>query len=270
MNAWIAPAAAAALVGALWYLFTARGGAKPSGTSSLSWLRLVFLLGTAAAVWLWLVADQPMLSSAVMVATYGISSIGAARRRASHRLEEERHAAEAVGTASRSLRSGIPLSGMMHILAEESKGNARRAFREIVQRESLGEELTESIRKVLLTAPEPGLRAFGLALIVQLTAGGNIASTTDRLSLALIERDRVHRRARTIVAYSRMAALILAVLPIFAVTLLSRLVSGYSDFLFNTDEGHGVLATAAIMLTLGLLATQRLSRIEADGDGAAA
>jgi Flp pilus assembly protein TadB len=151
---------------------------------------------------------------------------------------------------------------MLQMLANEGRGQTGQALREVIQRESMGETLASAIRRVLLASPLASLRAFGLALTVQLSAGGNLAQTTDRLAMSLVERGRVRRRARTILAYSRAAASILAIAPLVAVPLLSSMIDGYSTILLDRPEGNLMLAAAAIMLITGLLSIQRISRIE--------
>ena len=184
------------------------------------------------------------------------------RRRRRLADQEEAFAVEAIGTASRALRAGIPVSGMLQMLADESRGQTRLAMREMMQREGMGEELASCIRSVLLASPLPALRAFGMALVVQLSAGGNLAETTDRLALSLVERSRVRRRARTIMAYSRNAANVLAITPLLAVPMLASLVDGYAGVLLDRPEGNVLLGASAFMLVMGLLMIQRMSRVD--------
>jgi tight adherence protein B len=193
----------------------------------------------------------------VLALTLGVTGLVRSRRRLRRSEEEERHAVEAIGSASRALRAGIPLSGMLQILADESRGETRVALREVMQRESMGEELASAIRHVLLQSPLASLRAFGLALIIQLSAGGNLADTTDRLALSLVERARVRRRARTITAANG-----LAIAPLVAIPILASSVEGYTRILLDQPAGNLLLAAAAVMLIAGLIAIQRLSRIE--------
>ena len=154
----------------------------------------------------WQISRNPSLAFTVFVVWYGANVIVRSRNQQKQTQREEQYAIEAIGGASRSLRAGIPMSGMLHILAVESRGETQAAFRQIVQRESMGEELVVAVRRVLLQSPMASLRAFGLALMIQVAAGGNLADTTDRLARSLIDLDRVRRRAKTIVAYSRAAA----------------------------------------------------------------
>jgi len=230
---------------------------------ALERLRLpLFMAGLAITCVLWFGAGKPLLAAAFFAAWQMALMVLRGQSRAADALLEERYAVEAIETASRALRAGIPLSGMLQILAQEARGEAGRSFREIAQRESLGEELGAAVRNVLVRSPIPALRAFGLSLAVQVSAGGNLAETTDRLATSLVERARVRRRARAIVAYSRTAASVLAVVPLIAVALLCSLLEGYAEALLENHSGNVMLALAMLMIVAGFAAIQRLGRIE--------
>ena len=151
---------------------------------------------------------------------------------------------------------------MLQILSVETRGQTQMAFRQIIQREAMGEELAIAIRRVLLQSPLSTLRAFGLALIIQISAGGNLADTTDRLARSLVDRTRVLRRSKAIVAYARAAAIVLAVLPPIVVALMCVMVEGYSEFLFDRTEGNTILGVAVVLVVIGLTSIQRFGRIE--------
>ncbi len=264
--AWWVPSVVAAVVAAGVVLLLARPRreaeppvlSRPSTQPGARGLLLGMLL---AALIGW--ASQSVVIALAALALW-LGARAALRSRQQRRLaeEEEQHAIEAIGIASRSLRAGIPLGGMLQMLANEGRGQTGQALREVIQRESMGETLASAIRRVLLASPLASLRAFGLALTVQLSAGGNLAQTTDRLAMSLVERGRVRRRARTILAYSRAAASVLTIAPLVAVPLLSSMIDGYSAILLDRPEGNLMLGAAAIMLITGLLSIQRISRID--------
>lgn len=264
--AWLMPALAGLIAAAMVALLARperpaanAKTAKPQPGESWWPGLLVSLAATAMVGWL---SERLGPTLAVLAISVGVNALLRSRRRLRRAEEEERHAVEAIASASRALRAGIPLSGMLRILADESRGETRNALREVMQREGMGEELAAAIRSVLLQSRLASLRAFGLALTIQLSAGGNLADTTDRLALSLVERVRVRRRARTIMAYGRTAANVLAIAPLVAIPLLASTVEGYTRTLLDRPEGNMVLAAAAIMLISGLVAIQRLSRIE--------
>jgi len=269
--------AAAVAFGVFWLFATQRAsrllpastpatGATSSPTARL--LRVVLL--AAAMLVLWTLTDRPALASTLVVLWAGIIWLLRSRAQQRRRMEEESHAIDAIGAASRALRAGIPVNGMLEFLATESRGLAGKAFREVVQRESLGEDVPRVIRQVLLASPLTALRAFGLTLLSQLESGGDIADTADRLVRALIERRRMHRRARTIMAYTRAAATLLAVLPAVVVPLLCYLLDEYAQFMLRTPTGNLMLAACACLLVVGTTLIQRLSRLDTVRTGALA
>jgi Flp pilus assembly protein TadB len=268
---WV-PLAVGAGAAALWLAFAVRrAGAQPKAVPEAAQVRsargpsessVPFLVGLAVAGAVWLLSGQPGPAAALMAAWYAVLTLVRARRRARRAAEQEAHALAVIGTASRALRAGIPLPGVIGILAKEGEGDAGDAFREIVQRESMGEDLPSAVRRVLMPISIPSLRAFGLALSVQLGSGGNIADTAERLSRALVERRRVRRRARTAVAYGRAAAIILGLLPLLVIPVLSVSVDGYASFLFERPFGNMLLATSAALVSVGLVVVQRMCRID--------
>lgn len=268
MPTWL-PAAIGGAAAIAWIAVALRGSAAPEQAATQPGqavrrraIRPAFAAGLVVAVITWLATDSLVLGASVMLAWQAGSRLLGTRRRDRAFAAEEAHALAAIGTATRALRAGIPLVGVVGILAKESRGEAGAAFREIMQREGMGEELPSAIGRVLLKSRLAALRAFGLALLMQLKAGGNIADTADRLARSLVERNRVRRRARTIVAYGRAAAIMLGLLPVVIIPLMSLNIEGYADFLLERPAGNMLLATSAVLIAAGLLMVQRLCTID--------
>ncbi len=277
-SAIILPSLAAVLVGIAWWWIVMRPatrGAETSRAASPSLERYrspdpggypIILGGVAVATAMAFLSRGSGAPLAALVISLGAFMVIRARRRNEHARLEESYAIESIRTADRALRAGIPISGVLRILADESQGTARIAFREILARDELGEELGAAVRTVLMRSPVHALRAFGLALVLQLRAGGNLADVTDRLAQSLVERMRVRRRARTIVTYSRTAANVIAVLPLIAIPVMSWLLEGYSDVLLESRGGNIVLAIASLMIVTGIVLIQRLGRLDPIGE----
>ena len=268
--AFWAPVLAAASVGTAWYFFAVRPAprvapalAAQSGIVLLmNHPRVRPYLGIMTAGIIWIVGGRGGPAIAFLALWYAGRALLRARERNRRAVEDERCALHAITTASRALRAGIPITGMLQILATEGEGDAGKSFQEIVQRENLGEELPISVRSVLLNSPLPALRAFGLALLVQFEAGGNIVDTTDRLARSLIDRGRIRRRAKTIVSYGRTTAAVVSIGPLVVVPLMAMNIEGYSEFILDRPTGNILLATSAMMLAVGLVSVHRISRIE--------
>ena len=220
------------------------------------------VIGIVIAGALWILANRFGLALGFLGVWYTALTILRARARSKQEIAEEGHALAAIHIASRALRAGIPVTGMIDILAKDARGQAGSAFREIKQREELGEEMTDSVQRVLVKSSQPALRAFGLVLLVQLTAGGNIADTADRLAKSLVERGRIRRRARTILTYGRTAAIVLAMLPAVVVPILCVNLEGYAGFVFDRPAGNLLLAICTVLVAGGMSIVHRLSQIE--------
>jgi tight adherence protein B len=270
LTAVAVPALAASITLMAWTFLLMRGSAA-SKARAMGASRTVrgqddgpwaLMVGLAVATALWFGLEQPMLAAAALVLWTGVVRIMRTRRRRRTESQELQNAIEAIGTAGRALRSGIPLAGVLRILSAESRGETQRAFREIESRGALGEDLASSIQSVLLQSPIPALRAFGLALIQQVAAGGNLAEVTDRLAKSLVERARMRRRMRTILAYGRAAAIALAVTPLLVVPMLCQILDGYAALLFQSPTGHVLLVVAASMLVAGAATIQRFTGVD--------
>lgn len=276
------PVLAAILAGVTWWWLVMRPAARKAASAqpvspSLQRYRApdpggypIIIGGIAAALAMAFLSRGSGVPLAALVLSLGAFVVLRARRRAERARQEESYAIESIRTADRALRAGIPISGVLRILADESQGTARIAFREILARDELGEELGTAVRTVLMRSPVHALRAFGLALVLQLRAGGNLAEVTDRLAQSLVERMRVRRRARTIVTYSRTAANVIAVLPLIAIPMMSWLLEGYSNVLLESRGGNIVLAISSLMIVTGIVLIQRLGRLDPVGEWRAA
>ncbi len=287
------PALAAIGVLAIWWLAVVRPAIRGKGEaaspprSQTGGGLLVPLVGLGVAASIWHLTERTGPAVAVLVLWTGFFALLRARTRGRIETEEERHALEAISTASRVLRAGIPLSGMLSILAEQAQGEAGRTFREISRRERLGEDLSAAVRHTLLASRQPSLRAFGLALEVHLAAGGNLAEAGDRLAFglqptkaeveagdrlakSLLERSFVRRRAKTILAYGRLAAGLLTVFPVIVVAMMSASVAEYWPFLVDRPEGNLMMGIAALLVVAGLVTIERIGRFDPSSREAAA
>jgi tight adherence protein B len=233
---------------------------RPEGDASATALPL--FAGLAVAFWLWRTDGRPWLAVAAAAVGYGLTMIWRDLARQRRDVADEAEALAVISAANRAMRAGMPLLAVLEAAAQESTGEAQAALREILQRERLGEDLANALRSVMQGVRQPELRAFGVALAVNQDVGGNLVATSERLSRAVIERGRTRRRARTIVAYARSAALALAGLPFAATILLGQMLPGYSDFLWRTTAGNAMAAVATVLMVIGLRSIQRLARIE--------
>lgn len=224
-------------------------------------------LAAAVAVVVWFVGGSFGLSLAALMLAQGVLVMSRARIRARRAERDERDVLEALGAAATGLRAGIPLAGVMQILAVEAQGEAGRAFREVSRREAMGQEFTAAVERVLAGSRLVALRAFGLALIVHSSAGGNLSAVADRIVRSLIDRTRMRRRARTILTYGIFAANFLALAPLLGFLFLSVQLEEYSSLMLERPIGHLLIGISAALVVIGLVTVRRISSFDRLSEG---
>ncbi|MFM9179990.1 MAG: type II secretion system F family protein [Phycisphaerales bacterium] len=278
-NPWAVPALAAAIAMAMWYWALvmpalraerakAASGADaaqpPAPVADRHWIegRAFNFVGIAAWLVVTVLGGSEGLAFASFAVSFGAVSVSRSRIRARRAEREEREVLEAIGTAAVGLRAGLPLAGVLQILAAESGGEPGRAFREVVRRESMGQDLSGAVERVLVGSRLMALRGFGLALMVHASAGGNLSAASDRIARSLIDRARIRRRSRTILAYGMFAANFLAVAPVLAFLVIGLQLEEYADLMLNRPVGHLLMGMAAALVVVGLVTVRRMSSFE--------
>ena len=260
-----------AVAGAVALYYVARSSAAAAGAKPTSerpprgglTAALPLLTCLAAAGVAWQSYAKPWLAVALVIAGYGTTKYMRAIVEERQDRRDEAQWLAVIETANRALRAGLPLLDALRAAATEAKGPVRNVLGEILQAERIGDDLAAAVVRCMARVRQPEFRAFGMAIAMNQEVGGNLVATSERLSRALLERSRVRRRARAIVAYSRAASTALVLLPIVAVTLLSQALDGYAAFLFASTGGNFMIAIAAALLFLGLGSIQKMARLEA-------
>ena len=214
--------------------------------------------------------SRSLVIAVAVLAVLAAIAMAFLRIRAARRRDVmERQCVECLRLASRSIRAGHPISGVMQLLAERVPAPTGDLFVQIVQREKMGESLSSALRTVLMKAENKELRAFGTAILVQMEVGGSLTQTIDRLCASIIERMALRKRGRALTADARLSAQLVLILPFICVTVFSTFSERYSDFIFGDPLGRLFLVGALMLLLGGILGVNRLSRIDRQYEGAA-
>lgn len=278
-NQWLVPVLSASIAMAIWYWAIVMpavraeramaasevvGTSVPVAAAERHWVegRALNFAGLAAWLLVTVLGGSEGLAFASFAVSFGAVSVARSRIRARRAEREERDVLQAIGTAAVGLRAGLPLAGVLQILASESSGEPGRAFREVARRESMGQDFAGAVERVLVGSRLMALRMFGLALLVHASAGGNLSAASDRIARSLIDRARIRRRSRTILAYGIFAANFLAIAPVLSFLVISLQLEEYADLMLNQPVGHLLMGMAAALVVVGLVTVRRMSSFE--------
>jgi tight adherence protein B len=126
----------------------------------------------------------------------------------------------------------------------------------------LGQRMEDALRAWADRVPSANLRLMVTAMIVQRSAGGNLAEVLDNLAQTMRERVELKHQVNALVAYSRLTARVVAVYPLGIAVLLSALNPDVYARLWTESSGWILLGAALSMNTIAFLIMRKLSQVQ--------
>jgi tight adherence protein B len=158
---------------------------------------------------------------------------------------------EALAMIVRAVRVGIPVSEAIRVVAHEAAKPTCFEFARLADDVAIGSPLDEALRNMAERNGVPEYRFFATALSLQAQTGGGISETLENLADVIRKRVAARARGKALAAEARTSALVLSVLPVLALATLWLMNPDYVAVLFDTEPGHMILASAALLLTVG-------------------
>lgn len=170
---------------------------------------------------------------------------------------------DALDLICRSLRAGHAFSDALRIAALEMQPPVNVELAMVFEEHRLGLDMRDSLHHLVQRNPAHfDLRLFASAVLLQRETGGNLIEILEHLSNTIRERLIFENKVEALTAEVRMSAAILTALPFVVGGIILALRPGYMTPLFETAPGRSMLLFAAVLMTAGVLAIRRLSRVE--------
>ncbi len=232
-------------------------------TTKLAFIRNSVILGIVVAIVCW-VLDVPALFALVfgVAAGYVLPRFFLAQRRKRYQakfLDELPNAVEAI---VRGVKSGMPLNDSIKIVAKEIKEPVRSEFARVLDQQSFGKTMAESIGVLYERVPTPEVNFFVVVITVQQQAGGNLSEALTNLSKVLRNRKKMKAKVKAMSSEAKASAGIIGSLPFVVATLVSLVRPGYLNALFTTPIGNIWLGVAVVMMLMGILVMNRMIQFE--------
>ncbi|HEX8525962.1 type II secretion system F family protein [Allosphingosinicella sp.] len=142
---------------------------------------------------------------------------------------------DAIDLMVRGLRSGLPISETMGIVADEIPGPVAIEFRAVSDKMKIGRTMDAALQETAERLATPEFQFFVIALAIQRETGGNLAETLGNLSEVLRKRAAMKLKIRAMSSESKASAWIVGSLP-FIVFVLIWFVNGKYLSGFFSDE----------------------------------
>jgi tight adherence protein B len=167
---------------------------------------------------------------------------------------------DAIDTLVRMLRAGLPMTSAVRVVGEEASPPVNAVFNMISDQVKIGIPIEQALDAGSRQIGLADFRFFAVAVLLQYSAGGNIASTLEVLSGIMRKRRSVRLKAQSATAEIRLTGYVLGSLPFLTIGALLVIQPGYLNPLFVDPRGHVILAMAAGGLLLSFVTMRQMMR----------
>ncbi|HVQ09178.1 MAG TPA: type II secretion system F family protein [Allosphingosinicella sp.] len=142
---------------------------------------------------------------------------------------------DAIELIVRGLRSGLPISETIGIVADELPEPVNVEFRSVADKMRIGRTLDAALQDTAARLGTPEFQFFVISLAIQRETGGNLAETLSNLAEVLRKRSQMKLKIRAMSSESKASAYIIGALPFIVFGLIWWINGTYMQTFF-TDE----------------------------------
>lgn len=135
----------------------------------------------------------------------------------------------------RGLRSGLPISETMGVVADELPGPIAEEFRAVSDKMKIGRTMEAALQETADRLGTPEFQFFVITLAIQRETGGNLAETLANLADVLRKRAQMKLKIKAMSSESKASAWIVGALP-FIVFILIMLINPNYMHAFFVDK----------------------------------
>lgn len=143
---------------------------------------------------------------------------------------------DAIELLVRGLRSGLPVTETLAVVAQEVPGPVGIEFKGIVERIKIGKTMEESLQETADRLGIPEFNFFCITLAIQRETGGNLAETLSNLAEVLRKRSQMKLKIRAMSSESKASAYIVGALPFIVFGMIWWINPGYIGGFFEDDR----------------------------------
>jgi len=162
-----------------------------------------------------------------------------------------------------SLRAGYSFLQALDSVAREADAPTSEEFSRLVVENRLGRDAIEALHAMADRTASEDFQWVVQAIEIHREVGGDLAEVLDTVAGTIRERNQIRRQVKALSAEGRLSAWVLAVLP-FGVGLAIYFTN--RPYLAELTQGGllgwGLLATGALLMTMGALWLRSIVRIE--------
>ncbi len=143
---------------------------------------------------------------------------------------------DAIELLVRGLRSGLPVTETLGIVATEVPGPVGEEFKLITERIKIGRTMEDSLQVTADRLDMAEFNFFCITLAIQRETGGNLAETLANLADVLRKRSQMKLKIKAMSSESKASAYIVGSLPFIVFTMIWWINPSYLSGFFTDDR----------------------------------
>jgi tight adherence protein B len=143
---------------------------------------------------------------------------------------------DAIELMVRGLRSGLPITETLGIVAGEISGPVGVEFRAVADKMKIGRTMEAALQETSDRLGTAEFQFFVITLAIQRETGGNLAETLSNLADVLRKRAQMKLKIRAMSSESKASAYIVGSLPFIVFTLVYMVNPGYMHGFFEDQR----------------------------------
>ena len=143
---------------------------------------------------------------------------------------------DAIELLVRGLRSGLPVSETLSVVAGEVPGPVGAEFRSAVERIKIGRTMEDSLQVTADKLGTPEFQFFVITLAIQRETGGNLAETLSNLADVLRKRAQMKLKIKALSSESKASAYIVGALPFLVFAMIWWINPTYLGGFFEDER----------------------------------
>ena len=143
---------------------------------------------------------------------------------------------DAIELLVRGLRSGLPISETLGVVASEVPGPVGVEFRTVTDKMKIGRTMEQALQETSDRLATPEFQFFTITLAIQRETGGNLAETLSNLADVLRKRGQMKLKIKAMSSESKASAYIIGVLPFMVFGMIMWINPDYMGKFFQDQR----------------------------------
>jgi len=162
----------------------------------------------------------------------------------------------------RGLRSGLPVTETLGIVAQEVPGPVGYEFKAVIDRIKVGKTMEDALQD---TADKLGIaefKFFTITLAIQRETGGNLAETLSNLANVLRQRGQMKLKIKAMSSESKASAYIVGSLPFLVSAAITVMNPDYMSGFMTDDRLIVAGIGAGVWMSIGVFIMAKMVSFE--------